>query len=777
LNKVRNRYVLAIVMVLAAAAVRAVTLQALGTRFGFATFYPAVILAALYGGWQAGLLATALSAFLTYYFWMEPVGHFAIKQPADLLALAFFFLSGTLISFVTEAMHRAQDRANRAEILAMLAAEREQAGGALRESEERLRSVLQSSSMGTFEVDLQTGEGQWNAVEFELLGLKQGEVPSNPEVFFRYVHPDDIAALSARWEEALRSGELDAEFRIVRPDGTERWLAGKGRFAFADEVGGRALRFMGVNFDITDRKRAELELIETQQRLQAIMQAVPVGISYSDDPTCRNVTGNPAVLAQFGVRQEDNLSASAVDNGAPGRQVRFFRKGEMIGDADLPLQRAVAENRVIEPMELEVEIPGGRRWFTEASGAPIRDKDGKVIGGVAVTVDITKRKQAEKQLEELTQRLSYHIDNSPLAVIEWGPDMRLTRWSGAAERIFGWRADEVLGRRMEDFRWIYEDDKVQVAEVSSELLAGTDSRRFSANRNYRKDGSVVYCEWYNSSLLDDSENLRSILSLVLDVTDRIRLEDALQQYSEMLESRVTERTAELREKDRLLLQQSRLAAMGEMINNIAHQWRQPLNVLGMNIQRLSLFYDMGDFTKEFLDASTKGAMKLIQHMSQTIDDFRDFFKPDKEKIDFCINKALQQAINLIDDSFKHHQIHVATQSDGEVWINAHPNEFSQALLNILQNARDALLERDIAGKLVTIATSVENGRTVITIADNAGGIPEDIIDKIFEPYFSTKGLQGTGIGLYMSKIIIEKNMGGSLTVRNTGDGAEFRIEV
>jgi PAS domain S-box-containing protein len=150
--------------------------------------------------------------------------------------------------------------------------------------------------------------------------------------------------------------------------------------------------------------------------------------------------------------------------------------------------------------------------------------------------DITDRKHAEeasreseRQLRELSQRLTYHVDNSPLAVIEWGPDMRLIRWSRSAERVFGWRADEVLGKRMEDFRWIYPEDVAQVSVVSAELSGGDNPRRFSANRNYRKDGSVVDCEWYNSSLLDESGHLRSILSLVLDVTERTRAEEALRQ--------------------------------------------------------------------------------------------------------------------------------------------------------------------------------------------------------------------------------------------------------
>ena len=127
-----------------------------------------------------------------------------------------------------------------------------------------------------------------------------------------------------------------------------------------------------------------------------------------------------------------------------------------------------------------------------------------------------------------------HVENTPLGVIEWGPDFRLSRWSAEAERIFGWRAEEVLGKRMGEFRWIDDEDVEHVDRVSAGLLDGTCPRSVSHNRNYRKDGSVVHCEWYNSSLLDESGKLRSILSLVLDVTERKRAEEALRESEERL---------------------------------------------------------------------------------------------------------------------------------------------------------------------------------------------------------------------------------------------------
>ena len=218
--------------------------------------------------------------------------------------------------------------------------------------------------------------------------------------------------------------------------------------------------------------------------------------------------------------------------------------------------------------------------------------------------------------------------------------------------------------------------------------------------------------------------------------------------------------------------------MGEMIGNIAHQWRQPLNTLGLTIQQLSLFYDLGEFTKEFLDNSVNRSMGLIQHMSQTIDDFRNYFKPDKKKIKFKVQEALASTLTLIKDSFKSQHIGVELIVTADPVIHGFKNEFAQVVLNILNNAREVLTERGIKDPKVTIALDSENGKAVVTISDNAGGIPDEIVGKIFDPYFTTKGPQtGTGIGLFMSKTIIEKNMGGSLTVRNNGNWAEFRIEV
>jgi signal transduction histidine kinase len=200
--------------------------------------------------------------------------------------------------------------------------------------------------------------------------------------------------------------------------------------------------------------------------------------------------------------------------------------------------------------------------------------------------------------------------------------------------------------------------------------------------------------------------------------------------------------------------------------------------LGLIIQSLSIVQESGELSREYLQSVEERAMGIILHMSQTIDDFKDYFKPDKEKVSFSVNGAVSKAVSFLEDSFRNRQLTVEVVAGEDPVINGYPNEYSQVLLNILLNSRDAFAERKIDEAKVTIAIRSENGVAVVTINDNTGGIPDEIMDKIFDPYFTTKGPdQGTGVGLFMSKGIIEKNMGGRLTVRNMGKGAEFRIEV
>ncbi|HEY5523600.1 MAG TPA: DUF3365 domain-containing protein, partial [Desulfuromonadaceae bacterium] len=263
-----------------------------------------------------------------------------------------------------------------------------------------------------------------------------------------------------------------------------------------------------------------------------------------------------------------------------------------------------------------------------------------------------------------------------------------------------------------------------------------------------------------------------------EIAEREAAQANLEELNHSLEERINLAVADLRHKDQTLIQQGRLAAMGEMINNIAHQWRQPLNNVGLIIQNLQFSYDDGSITHDELKQEIDKAMEIIMHMSRTIDDFRNFFREDKQKSGFLVGKTVHHALEFVSASLGNHDIQVELEDDESVTVIGYQNEYAQVLLNVLSNACEACIERSVTAPRFHIRVTSENGRSVVYIRDNCGGIADDIMPRIFDPYFTTREPdKGTGIGLYMSKVIIEQNMGGHLTANNSEGGVEFRIEV
>jgi PAS domain S-box-containing protein len=287
-----------------------------------------------------------------------------------------------------------------------------------------------------------------------------------------------------------------------------------------------------------------------------------------------------------------------------------------------------------------------------------------------------------------------------------------------------------------------------------------------------------------SPILNSEGQIIAGVHITRDVTEKRRHEELLEAHqiqleeiNSSLESRIEKAVAELRNKDDILIQQSRLTAMGEMISNIAHQWRQPLNNIGLIVQNLQLAFKAKDLTERQLDEDVAETMTILQHISETINNFRNFFSYESEMSPFIINELVSRALSFVEQSFKSKGIRIELDEQPDIAAVGYPNEYLQALLNIILNARDALLEQQVVQPLISIRIFKENGRSVVTIRDNGNGICEDILPKIFDPYFTTKQqCSGTGIGLYMAKMIVEKKMLGSLSARNV-DGAEFRIEV
>lgn len=268
-----------------------------------------------------------------------------------------------------------------------------------------------------------------------------------------------------------------------------------------------------------------------------------------------------------------------------------------------------------------------------------------------------------------------------------------------------------------------------------------------------------------------------------DITDRKKLEEEakqtaiyLQNLNTSLEYKVEEAVKEIKDQERVLYQQSRLAQMGEMMSMIAHQWRQPLSAISATSSALNLKAKLGKADRELIEEMTDDISEYSQHLSQTIDDFREFFKPSRDKKDMTFNDVLKSVLSIIEVSMTNQNIKIIQELDSTGSFSSYPNELKQVILNLVKNAEDILLEKDIKDPYIKIATCQKNSNYILEVSDNGGGIPEDIIDKVFDPYFSTKkDKNGTGLGLYMSKTIVEEHCGGRLSVENSADGALFTI--
>lgn len=888
----------------------------------------------------------------------------------------------------------------------------------LRINEARLSLAFQAAYAGAWEWNIETNENIWSEELWAVYGIEPHSCEPSYESWLKTIHPDDRDIVEQAVHDAARTGqELAVEWRVQGSDGVDRWLMSRGKPQHGAQ--GAVIRYIGIVMDISERKRSEEALLEKDRCLEVAycqlqitnleLQAQRDELQQSSDELAR--LWEQSQRTEISLRESEKRFRDIVDitadwiweidlNGSytfvsgQVKELLGYEPEELLGRTPFDLmppdeaKRVRAEfktvlsrrDMVLDYLNINIHKNGEIR-FIQTSGVPIFDTQGELCGYRGLDKDVTERKRAEQSLRQSEERLRFHMENSPMAVIEWDSNFIVTGWTGESELMFGWSAGEVVGRPITDLNMVFEDDLPIVEQTVARLTDGVSRQVVSTNRNYTKNGSVRHCTWYNSVLPDAQGRMQSVMSKVIDITDRIKAEERLDLLSETasllllsdspqdvveslcckvmaaldchlffnflvdneqdrlhlnacsgipaeerlkiewldfgvavcgcaardacrivaedianisdprtelvksygvtayachplmahdrvlgtlsfgsrtktaftdddlslmkavtdhvaiaiermqaahalytshneLEQRVVERTHELaatikqlkdeiservrteerrleaeqtlreetlqrlqavealRRQEHLMIQQNRQAAMGEMIGNIAHQWRQPLNTLGLLTQRLGLFYGSPSFTKELLETSVAKSMEIINYMSGTIDDFRTFFAADRKKMEFRVDEAVSKVLSLVEASFKERRIRLERDEEENVVITGYPNEYAQVLLNILINAKDAMNERNIESPWMKIAVRHENGASLVTIADNAGGISEDIVHKIFDPYFTTKGpQQGTGIGLFMAKSIIETNMGGRLSVRNTGAGAEFRIEV
>jgi len=364
-------------------------------------------------------------------------------------------------------------------------------------------------------------------------------------------------------------------------------------------------------------------------------------------------------------------------------------------------------------------------------------------------------------------------------------------------KISGYSKDELIGQNHNIVR------HPDVPEKTFKLLWDTiNSKEIykSTAKNRAKDGTTFYVNTTIIPIIDEDKKIQEFVAIRYDVTNEVvykhklqKKEKELQELNATLEKRVQEKTSELQElnetlehrvqveiaknqeKQKVMFWQSRLASLGEMLANIAHQWRQPLTELNLTIFTLKKSAVNGDEeeVKKYYDDSRK----IIQNMSNTIDDFTNFFKPDKDKQLFKVQDSINEALHILEQLLKKEMISVKTKFK-DVEVLGITNELSQVIINLIKNSQEAFMHNGILIKEIAISVKKLDEYVLIEVEDNAGGIKYKNIYKIFEPYFTTKHKsQGTGLGLFMSKMICEQGLNGSLDVKSKKGTTTFSIKI
>ena len=383
-------------------------------------------------------------------------------------------------------------------------------------------------------------------------------------------------------------------------------------------------------------------------------------------------------------------------------------------------------------------------------GKALYDSNGRATRMIGTHTDISEAKAL--QLKAIHQKQI--IEQIHDSVISTDLGGMITNWNSGSEILLGYSSKEVIGKHI-SLVYLDEDLDILGKNITTLMKRG---EKYTTVRLIAKSGEVLYADLSLSLLKDENDSPVGMVGYSKDITQKKKAEE-------------------------MLAQQSRMAQMGEMISMIAHQWRQPLNAISLTASSLKLKFDFGEYNfasqEDFNRCSqdfSKGLSQIEEYtgsLSTTIDDFRNFFDRDKVPLFMKLENIVAKALNIIAPSLQTNDITIIEEYNSSQKIEVYENEVMQVILTLLQNAQDNFIERKTKEPSIKIIATDKT----ISVCDNGGGVPKNIVDKIFDPYFSTKQQKnGSGLGLYMSKTIIEQHHKAKLSVKNVDKGACFTVK-
>lgn len=389
---------------------------------------------------------------------------------------------------------------------------------------------------------------------------------------------------------------------------------------------------------------------------------------------------------------------------------------------------------------------------------------------IAIVLDISNQMAVESQLKSIVESAG---------TIIWATDvgLNLVFISDQVMDILGYSSNQFIGHSLTELlggEFFHESDSATLIDGFNQVVINGNKVSDLRYRAKHADGTWRWLSMNMTPNRSVDGQVSQMVGVMHDIHALKLAEDELLLLNQELDSRVQEEIRKNMEKDLVLQRQSRLAGMGEMIGNIAHQWRQPINSLGLILSDLEDAALYGECDLPYIQTAVGKSKKIIQKMSSTIDDFRDFFRTDKSMGTFSLKRVTDECLNLVEAAMKSNNINIEVRCERDVVVSGYANEYSQAVMNILSNARDAIVGMKLTAGEIVIEIGEEGEFGVHTVTDNGGGIPVAVLPKIFEPHFTTKE-QGVGIGLYMTLVSIEKNMNGRIAVENVANGARFSM--
>ena len=606
---------------------------------------------------------------------------------------------------------------------------------------QRYEIAIMGMQGGLWDWNLKNGEVYFSPKCKEMLGYDDSEISNDIKEWKERVHPEDedrvYRDIKANHDRKIPTYENI--YRLKHKEGRWVWILNRGKTIFDEK--GKAVRMVGFYTDITRQKELESKL-ERNQRvyLDFFESTKSANIIYTtpDNGETFFIKNLNHMVEEYEGLRKDEIIGRRIDE--------VFENVEEFGLLEI-IKDVYKSDR---PQHMPTTLYKDNRLTAWRENYVFKLSNGDIVASYE---DKTNEKRLEKELD----KLKTVIEQSPLSIVITDKKGKLEYINPYFTQVTGYSKEEAIGQNPRilktDHTTKEEYKKIWERITSSKIWSGTFKNRKKNGEEYWELATIV-------PVNDEKGNIVNYLGIKQEITQQVRLKQ------------------EIKEQEEIMIAQSRHAAMGEMISMIAHQWRQPLSVIAMCANNMLVDIELETVDNDTLQENMNEIIGQTEELSKIIDDFKNFFRPEKEAEDVLIVEIFDEAFKVIGKSLQNNDVEVVTDFDNGRTIWTYSRELMQVFINIIKNAKEALVENREDNRKITISTKEDTQEITINICDNGGGIPTRIISKIFDPYFSTKDEKsGTGLGLYMSKTIIEKHLKGKLEVYNKNGGACFKIEL